>query len=146
MTRNLRPPALAALAILMLPQAALAEELTFCAGNKCGTVEIFNRASVTVTKIKMKQRAGSNNCPAVTKTRRKDVMTGSGETIDAFVNKNCPYTVKFKTSESCKGDKKGEVSINDLQGKGLEKVSVELEGGCGTLKTNVKRVKFRAGE
>ena len=142
MTRMLLPPALAALSILILPQAALAEQLTFCTGNKCGTVEIINRSAVTVTKLKMKQLAGPNNCPVVTKTRRQDMMTGSSPTLDATVSKNCPYTVKFKTSKRCKGDKRGEISINDLKEKGVQKVEVDLDNACGTLKTNVKQVMF----
>ena len=139
MTRIHHPPALAALAILMLPQTALAGELTFCTGIKCGYVKLINRASVTVTSIKMKQLAGPNNCPVVTKKRKRNVA-GVGSTIDAVVNKGCPYTVTFKTTKNCSGGKQAEISITDLTE--VRRVEVELDRGCGTLQTKVRPIAF----
>lgn len=123
----------------MLPQAALAEDLTFCTGIKCGYVKFINSASVTVTSIKMKQLAGPNNCPVVTKKRKRNVA-GVGSTIDATVNKTCPYAVEFKTTKNCSGDKKAEISIKDLTE--VRRVEVELDRGCGTLQTKVKPITF----
>jgi len=136
MTRIPFPLTLAALSILMLPQAVLAKTLTFCKasdGKKCVLLDLRNNANAILTSIKVKQLAVPNNCPKVSKRIRRDVK-GAGLSLRAIVNKNCPYTVKFKTTKGCIGNKKAEVSIMDLKST-QDFVTVSLENRCGSLRT-----------
>jgi hypothetical protein len=118
------------MSLAAIPQWAGAEALTFCAEN-CKNIKIFNNAAVVVTKVRVKQQAGPNNCEAVEKVRSANLL--KTESFQVSANPNCPYYVKYVTTDGCTGDKDGKISLDDFKD---QRTQLYLDNYCGTLRVN----------
>ncbi len=142
---------LAAVSLAAQAGTARASPMSFCGDDGiCNNGGVYNGASVTVTKVKVKQLAGPNNCPVVEKTHsanlignpEADIVRGAllvkALTKEEFgfrlsLRKDCPYEVRFSTTSGCVGDKVLKISMGN-QNADPPKTLALLEGGCGTLK------------
>ena len=135
---------------------AQATELDFCGGRKnCNAGRVINGASVTVTKVKVNQLAGSNGCQAVEKVHSKNLsgnpkgdptgiangLTDSDSTQHGFglkLRKDCEYRVQFNTTSGCPGDKVVKISLDDQKAT-PPKTAALLVGDCASLKSKTSK-------
>lgn len=129
MTRNYFPMVLVALLLAVPPVTVNArEELLFCESS-CEELSVSNQSGSVVTKVKVMQLAGPDQCEEVTKTHQKNMDLGQSVSVHAF--KNCPYKVRFYTTAGCAGDKSGTMQPEDIENG---KKWIFLKGACGGLK------------
>lgn len=118
--------------------AAAADLPNFCTDDdQCVEVYVQNKASATVTSVKIKQQSGPNNCESgEEKTISGNLAGGTpgfpGEGVWFHVDPMCKYKIVFKTTSGCTGDKTTHFYPDDLK---KEDFGAKLTGACGTLKT-----------
>ena len=118
---------------------AFADLPNFCKDqDQCVEVYVQNKASATVTSVKIKQQSGPNNCESgEEKTISGNLAGGTpgfpGEGVWFQVDPLCKYKIVFKTTNGCTGDKTTHFYPEDLSQK--SDWGAKLTGACGTLKT-----------
>ncbi len=140
------------LCLTMVSTCNASGKLDFCeAGSDCNDGGVVNLASVVVTKVKVTQLAGANNCPEVEKTHSENLISHTAsslftmETADPKTYftlkllKACPYHIKFSTTAGCIGDKDAKISLDNQNNKEPRTWAL-LKGACGTLKANTAYV------
>jgi len=117
---------------------ATADLPNFCTDDdQCVEVYVQNKASATVTSVKIKQQSGPNSCQSgEEKTISGNLAGGTpgfpGEGVWFHVDPMCKYKIVFKTTSGCTGDKTTHFYPDDLK---KEEFGAKLTGACGTLKT-----------
>ena len=125
-------------ALIASAGVAAADLPNFCTDDdQCVEVYVQNKASVTVTSVKIKQQSGPNNCESgEEKTISGNLAGGApafpGEGVWFNVDPMCKYKIVFKTTSGCTGDKTTHFYPDDLK---KTDVGAKLTGACGTLKT-----------
>ena len=115
--------------------AAHADALNACKGtsNTCKTAHIVNGSTATVVGVDIRETRRNGNAGCRYKTWHiKRNLAGLGERYDVQLNPDCRYEVKFYVSDDCSGNKKGQLSSNDLKDGNNR---FRLYGSCGSLKT-----------
>lgn len=115
---------------------AAAELPDFCSDeDQCVYAFVENKASATVTSVKIKQQSGPNDCVSgEEKTISGNLAGGTpgfpGEGIWFQVDPTCKYKIVFKTTSGCVGDKTTHFYPDDLK---KDDPGAKLIGACGTL-------------
>lgn len=96
----------------------------------CKKLEVLNDSSITVTSVTFIQQPTGGVCTKDERTYTRN-LAPHGENYKIFVDTNCKYTFKFKTSSGCKGDKKAQITPKNFEAG--HKTAV-LKYDCGSLK------------
>jgi hypothetical protein len=134
--RSLASLVVAALSLLLLPSAALAAGMSFCTtgASNCQKIKVLSEAEVVITKVKVTQLAGANNCPTLEKVHSANM--GMLDSFKVETRVDCPYQVRFSTTFACLGDKQGKFGLSD---RAAGKAVVALTGPCGGLKVRIEK-------
>lgn len=115
--------------IALLGSASAELKTSYCDVGKCSKVKIKNNATVVVKSVTIIQQPTDGQCTKDERKISENLTRGFSHMIR--VRDDCKYTVKFKTTSGCTGDKSAKLTPKKLQ---KAKDQVELTGACGSLK------------